>query len=207
MNTTEMKDRFEKPLLELPFSHLLTFIYFVAKRMIPNYVAFSKTEQWGDSKIVNEAANLLRTIILEKRSIKPQELEILEKLNSATPDMENFGSLLSTSALDTCIILYETISALQSNNIEAIVSLATLPFNAVQMYVEELNELDYNKKNYDVVVFSHPLIEKEIEFQEKIYTLILNQKEISKEFFEFCSIEENNLYMHLAGSEKEIEIC
>jgi len=49
-----------KPILELPFYHQLTYIYFLASRMLPNYETFSSTEKWGNPKILLVHYKLLR---------------------------------------------------------------------------------------------------------------------------------------------------
>jgi len=190
MNTKDIENRFEKPILELPFYHQLTFIYFLVKRMLPNYETFSSTEKWGNPKILHEAVRVLKQLIIEKKEMSEEEQNLIQKIEEVTPDMENFGSLQATAALDTCVLLLETFGAIPNRNSEIISSLVSLPFNALQMYIEELNDLDYNIKDYDSFVFKHPLIEREIEFQTKLLSLLKNQKEIGGEFFDFFTTNE-----------------
>ena len=149
----EIHEEKRKPILELPFYHQLTYIYF-------------------------------------KRKMTKEEQNVIQKIEKVAPDRENFGSLQATAALDTCVLLLETFSAIPNRNSETFASLVSLPFNALQMYIEELNDLDYNIKDYDSFVFKHPLIEREIEFQTKLLSLLKNQKEIGGEFFDFFTTNE-----------------
>lgn len=194
----------EKKIKELPYFHQLTYIYFLAKRMYPNYELFAKTENWGNHKILQKAIKLLKTIILEKRSLSEKEQTIMEDLENVTPDMEDFGSLLSTSAMDTCVLLLELFNAMINDEKEHISTLVSLPFNAIQMYIEELNDLDYNKKDYNSFVDNHPLMEEEVDFQNELYELIFNLKNINKAFFDYCdNVETSQLGVNLAAAMRQ----
>ncbi len=126
---------------------------------------------------------MIKNIALENREITKNELQIIEELNQNTPDMEEFGSILSTATLDFCVILLETFEALKEKDKEIISSLATLPFNAIQMYIEEWNGVDPNYKNYNAFVFAHPLMKDEMQFQYKLQELLSEIKEINNAFF------------------------
>lgn len=199
-----MKSSIEHKLNELPYFHQLTYIYFLAKRMYPNYELFAKTENWGKPKMLVKAMKLLKILILEKRKLTEEEQVTVGNLEAVTPDMEDFGSLLSTAAQDTCVLLLEFFNAIINDEKEHISTLVSLPFNAIQMYVEELNDLDYNKKNYDSFVENHPLMEKEQEFQNELYELISNLKEINKAFFDYCdNVETSELGINLAATVRQ----
>ena len=56
-------DNIQERIVKLPFYHQLTFVYFISKRQLPNYLIFNKKENWGNPELLKEAISLLEKII------------------------------------------------------------------------------------------------------------------------------------------------
>ena len=186
MNSKEIEHQYEESLKEFEFHPLLAYIYGLSVRIAPIYKAFVNTKKWGNIGQYKEAQELLKNIALDKKDVSKKEMiRKQEALAKITPDTEMFGSLLGTGALDTCVLLLETFDAILEQDNETLISMASLPFNSVQMYIEELNDIDPNYKLYETFIFSHPLMVEEMEFQDKLRERLIKKKNIDEQTLEW----------------------
>jgi len=140
MTVAEIEETFEKSVLELPFSHQVAYVWTIGKRHFADYVRFSTQENFGNPAILEESLNLLQKIALNatlKLNFETSKIESqIQKLEAITPDTEDFDGIEVSLALDACVILLESLSAILENDQNRLASVAYIPFSSADMKQE-----------------------------------------------------------------------
>ncbi len=198
MNNSTIKNIQEK-IINLPFYHQLTFVYFLSKRQLPNYLLFNQKENWGSPKTLNRAIGLLEKIIINKNSFEEETSSLLEELENVTPDTDDFTDFLTSLALDACATLQEGLAFNQDKDSSHIQDICNSSLDLVQMYIEFRDNSDY-----DDYCFNDKLFIDELNFQSSIVERLENQPEIDKDFLNEEQIKESKLGELLIGLKPNI---
>jgi uncharacterized protein len=177
MTTQYINETFEQAVEQLSFRKQLAFAYHLAKRLLPNYEAFTKKENWGDKKIVENALFFIKEAITKEKMYQEKLQEVIDNLLSVTPDTDDFGSVQSSLALDVCVLLLETLESMKNQDKQQLSSIASLPFNSLRMWIED-RDSTFDESHID----NDPLVQKEITFQTELIGKLANtdEKEINK---------------------------
>ncbi len=152
---------------KLDFSKQLTFAYILTYRQLENYLSFCEQENFGKPVFYQKGLKTIRNFLLTN-CLDEFDTSLLADI---APDTEDFGgNLLATAALDACGMLYDCFDFTETKDLDKMESVISLSLNALQMYIEETNQYDYNKRNYDKDVFENHLMLQEIDYQIKIAT-------------------------------------
>ncbi len=179
-----MHNTLEKSLQIFSFNQLLFFYSCIIKRLFPYYTLFSKKENWGNPLVLEKGLDILFRFSIQDSSISKQELEIINDINSITPDTEQFGSILATSAQDVCVMLLESLDSIKQQDSSRMTSLLSLALNPFRIYLEETYDLDYNQKNHDDFIYNHELMLNEIQFLETLVHSLNTEKVYYRSLFE-----------------------
>ncbi|MBS1635843.1 MAG: DUF416 family protein [Bacteroidetes bacterium] len=147
---------------------IAVFGYLTAKRLFPNYAFFSNKYSFGDAKILE---NVLRQIKakMDDESYQIDFNLLKRKLDEVTPAPENYDTVLASSALDACGAIYELASYLEDKDLEHISSIGTFATDSVDMYIQELLDLDMNDPTSEEKIAFHILMLREKKIQEDIW--------------------------------------
>jgi uncharacterized protein YjaG (DUF416 family) len=160
----------EKALLsslkDLGFPRSVAFAASCCERMLPNYIAFKRQERWGDASPLQEALDLIWSCLTANRTSRSQVRRLLKAIDKVTPDTEDFETILVSSALDACTGLSRTLSCILRPDLEKVVEVATFARDTVDMYVQELEEIEPNAADLEARVLRHPLLQRELRKQQ-----------------------------------------
>lgn len=149
--TTEIRDGLSKlsPRLRVLFGIL------TSEKLYPNYVKFQELTGWGNQSVLTDVMIMLYHYVFSKDGFDAAYLkEMMESLDDVTPHTKNFDSILVSFALDACTSIYSTLNYIVTSDLEDIFAVASYPLDTVDMFIQEVENLDYNKD---------PLFEQKIE--------------------------------------------
>jgi uncharacterized protein YjaG (DUF416 family) len=140
------------------------FAYAICVRLQPHYQAFSQVTSWGDPVVLQTALGLLhRTVFLPP--VVADLRHVYRQVERVTPDSEDFGSLLGSLALDTCCAVLSAFDFVLEGNDQSVLDVATFARNTVDMYVQEIEELDPSDPELEARIDSHPHMVREVKWQ------------------------------------------
>lgn len=159
---SELRRRLEP----IPFWKQLVFLLAICQRLIPSFQAFAKEAGVSGEKelrrLIDKAwAALLAGIWNAEFS---SDMAQAEKL---APDTEDFESILVSSALDAAIAISFLMKAFTENQTGSIVEAAGLIRDSVDMYIQELENLDPGDPSLEKKILTHELMQKELKRQRE----------------------------------------
>jgi uncharacterized protein YjaG (DUF416 family) len=181
-------------LKESDFNKQLAFAYLTCERLYPNYVYFSNNFDFGTPQILREAIEFLRVNIFEQSPDKNKIKFLKRRVDKNTPDTEDFTTIFVSSALDACTALSDSLDFLVDKDFTRIENVSTYATDTVSMYVQDLDNLDYNAdKNFQQKIESHPLMQREITIQLGIISFLNKRKILDYEDLQtLLNLQENN---------------
>jgi uncharacterized protein YjaG (DUF416 family) len=163
----------------LAFNRNLVFGYLTSKRLLPNYIYFSNKYSFGDAKVLEDYLGQLRRLI-----IYPKEDNYIRgfenAINAATPEPHEFDTVLASSAVDACGSVYELLCYATDGDQSHIDSIRTFATDSIDMYVQELFDLDMNLPDSETKIASHPLMIREKEIQNHIWQYLTHREAIDE---------------------------
>lgn len=119
-------------------------------QLFSNYKSFEEKENWGNSRVLelvieNTYQRLFSLSFFNKEDIHQQ----IERVESITPDTEDFSSILVSFALDACTSVISTLLFILDNNDEHIADVAIYARDTVDMYIQEKDDLSLIDKDLE----------------------------------------------------------
>jgi len=151
----------------------LAFAYAVCVRLQPHYQAFWEATRWGDPIIMQAALTLLRRAIFLPPLLADLQ-NSYRQVEHVTPDSEDFGSLLGSLALDTCCALLSAFDFVVEGNDQSVLDVATFARNTVDMYVQEIEEMDPNDPDLEAKIDRHQYMVREVKWQRAALAQLTN---------------------------------
>ena len=111
MNYAEFSNTFKMQIIQMSFERRLSFGILISKKLYPDYEIFSEEEKWGNPEIIKEAIALCEKSRDTEIDLSEFEL-MMEKIGEVTPDMDYFGSVRGSCALNACVAIHETLEFL-----------------------------------------------------------------------------------------------
>lgn len=113
------------------------FAALTCEMLYPNYVVFEKRTGWGESEILMEAIAIIYQQVIKDGLYSVEEIEdMINRIDSITPDTEDFTDLSTSFALDACTSIYSTLNYLLENNLNHILDVVTYAIDTVDMFVQ-----------------------------------------------------------------------
>jgi uncharacterized protein YjaG (DUF416 family) len=131
MTLNDLRPRFEA----LRIQRQIAFAASCCERMLPNYVAFSRIEKWGDPDLLRRSLDEV-WYFLRGRPLSTNRMERLAaQCYCVIPHTEDFGSALASAALDAAISVTLTLEACANPGFENPVEVARNARDTVDMFV------------------------------------------------------------------------
>lgn len=136
-------------------------------RLLPNYLAFLNDTGWGDIKPLRESLALVWAF-LEGQAYSAETVKQLTALcEVATPDSDDFTSLYVSFAQDACFSICGLLDFLLGSDAGKIVQAATYATDSVDLYVQEIENMDPNSPDLERRILAHPLMQRELQKQRE----------------------------------------
>ena len=170
MTRTLNLETIAEELRSLSHDEMLAYGLSCAERLFPNYLKFSRENNWGDSDALREALDSGWARLAQQES-PTIDLELLQqRCAEAAPDTEAFEKFASPG-LDSAAAAYHLVKFLRNRDPEEISTIAHLCFETVEMYlrnslfeaedIRSPEDLERFSRDLDGRVSSHPLMIRE----------------------------------------------
>lgn len=165
-------DALRKRIVDLSHQRKVAFLLSIAERLIPNYAAFSRYHDWGDSKILEQALDFGWIFLMEKLLDIESIQRCLERCEAITPDTEDFMSEYVSAALDAAVCCSYVLELLLRDEPEVVIQGAILACDTVDMYIQELLQLDPQDPKVEEKIRMHALMQRELMRQNADLALV-----------------------------------
>lgn len=154
----------------------------VCDRLYPNYLLFTKFDNWGNPSLFRAGIELLfDTAVNGIRPIAAAQ-RMDDELDSAFPDLDDFTSREASYAFDAASALNSALLFLITGEKEHVVNCSIAAFNTVDMFVQMLHEIEPDMPNLEALIDSDPYMLREVERQHQLVDLLSRTAVISTDF-------------------------
>lgn len=164
--------------------HQLAFGASCCTRLLANYSAFLRDTGWGDSEPLQRASALIWSILDGKEFSSETSKELSIACEAVTPHSDDFSSLYVSLAQDACFSTCAVLDFVAHGNLDAIVEAASYAIDSVDLYVQEIEEMDPNSPDLEHQILVHPFMQRELERQNDELRSISQASSHDSDFFQ-----------------------
>lgn len=146
MNYEQFQSLFKKQVTNLSNERQFTLGILISKKLYFDYLKFSTFYDWGDPDILLDAIKLCEktnTTSVNEIAIK----EFLSKVDSITPDMDDFGDELGSYALNACTSVHDLLQYLLNNDLTYILNIGSYFTDTIDLRIQEIETLTSSQIN------------------------------------------------------------
>jgi len=158
MNYQEFAKIIKNQISLLPQERCLDLALKICKELLFEYKAFSQKYEWGNADFLQNGINLCEKALngeIDLSNIR----ELMSKIDSVTPDMDDYNSdELASIALNAVTSVYETLEFLIDNDKTHIINIASYYTDTIDFKVQE--DIDLTEDEID----KHPSMIKARQF-------------------------------------------
>ena len=137
---------------------------FCCERMLPNFKRFIIETGFGDAAVLRRALDAIWMWI--ENGTPPVALkELKAACEQQAPNTENFSSPYTSAALDAANSVAIALDAIEDDDAEHVVEVASLARDTVDLYVQEQLNLDPSEAEFENKILSSPLMQRELTHQ------------------------------------------
>jgi uncharacterized protein YjaG (DUF416 family) len=167
---------------DLDFSKQLVFAYLTCERLYPNYLHFSEDYTFGNPYALRKAIDYLFENLFETHIDATDISSLIQNIEKNTPDPALFDTVLASSALDACGVVFESLNFMLDRRPSRLADIATMATDTVDMYIQDIENLDFNSdKLFQHKIDTHPLMQKEKAIQSGILSFLSSRTTIDYE--------------------------
>lgn len=166
------EDKLEQQLQKLTAWKRIAFMAQTGVRMLPNYQCFSAETGFGDVAVLKRAFDAAWSWV-ESGELPHDLVTLREACERQAPNTEQFRSSYTSAALDAANAAGAILDALAYPDDSRPSEVASLARDTVDLFVQELLDLDPNVADFEEAIMRHELIQRELRRQqEDLDTLI-----------------------------------
>ncbi|MBW4497911.1 MAG: YjaG family protein [Oscillatoria princeps RMCB-10] len=183
-------DDLESGIEALPNPHRIAFAASICERLLPNYAAFYRTENWGNLSMLRTALDEVWQILQEKPvdAARIRQLRDACESEDVMPDSEDFSeSRYDGQAREAVIAIIYTLDACIEPSLSCIIevvncALRTIDFALYLEYFFMEGGPDDILKILDKEIVNHPWTLRELAKQREDLENLRNAKTLDREF-------------------------
>lgn len=155
-----------RELEQLDFWKQLMFLISVCQRLVPSFSEFAKQTGVKGESILLSGLEKAWDILLSGNSAADLSFQ-QKQCEDIAPDTEDFDLILVSSALDAAVAISLLMKAFTTNDTNSIVEAASLARDSIDMYVQELENMNPNAPDLEELILKHDLMQKELKLQRE----------------------------------------
>jgi uncharacterized protein YjaG (DUF416 family) len=130
----------------------LKFSILICQKLYFEYKKFTEVEDWGNADLLMDAINVCQQTL--QNSVDGNKIKVLiPQVDSIIPDMDDFGSVLSSYALNASAAVYETLQFILDKDKSHVYNIATYYTDTIDFKIQEEKELtEMEKEKHPVIV-------------------------------------------------------
>jgi uncharacterized protein YjaG (DUF416 family) len=149
---------------QLPPWKRLAFMAYCCERMLPNFKKFVAETGFGDVGILRRALDAVWARI--ENDLIPMDLNDLRTAcDQQAPDTGNFASRYTSAALDAANGISTALDAVERDDVERAIEIASLARDTVDLYVQEQLHLNPSEAGFERKLLMHQLMQRELSHQ------------------------------------------
>jgi uncharacterized protein YjaG (DUF416 family) len=131
---------FKRQVYTVSYNQGLQLAIAVCKRLYSDYANFVLTENWGDKDLLIDAIQLCEQA--QNESIDTDRInDLMAKIDTVIPDMDDFGNYNGSYALNTAASVYETLQFILDKDPIHIYHIGTHLTDTVDFKIDEKEDL------------------------------------------------------------------
>ncbi len=155
----------------LPPKHRIAFAASCCERLLPNYHAFASTERWGEPTALRQALDEVWRFAAGAIVTEQRIDALVRACRSATPDLDDFSSLLASLALDAAAAVVSTLECCLDGASKRVAEVSELAIASVDTFLNAVNDPDPGvhgaDKAFDEWLRNAPLMRAELAHQRR----------------------------------------
>lgn len=158
------EDQLRQSLARLDPWKRVAFMALCCERMVPNYDRFTADSGFGDAQILRHGIDATWSWLESDRA--PDDLKsVRARIEQQMPNTEDFSSPFTSAALDAANAVASLLDALSEPDGADPVEVASLARDTIDLYVQEIDDLDPNDRELEDAIRRHPLMQAELRRQ------------------------------------------
>jgi uncharacterized protein YjaG (DUF416 family) len=179
-------------LQRLSNEHQQAFGAACCERLLPNYAAFQRAAGWGDVNILRKALDLVWSA-LSNYLVYPKDVRNnISKCEKIAPSSADFEVLLVTAAQDACFATCSLLDFLLDGDVTRITQIAIYATDSIDLFVQEIENLNPRARDLEQKVLAHPLMQKELARQDEDLKFLENALVINEQII--CQLRASSDY-------------
>jgi uncharacterized protein YjaG (DUF416 family) len=160
------EDRLRQSLARLDPWKRMAFMTLCCERMVPNYDRFTADSGFGDSLVLRRGIDAAWSWLESNRV--PDDFEsVRARVEQQAPDTAGFSSPFTSAALDAANAVASVLDAISEPEGADAIEVASLARDTVDLYVQEIENLDPNDRGLEEAIRRHPLMQAELRRQRE----------------------------------------
>jgi hypothetical protein len=154
-----------------------------SERLLHNYLAFLNDTGWGDIAPLRDALDLVWAFLCGRPYPDDSVKHLRTLCEAEAPDSDDFTSLYVSLAQDACFSICALLDFLLSSDVDKIVVAATYATDSVDLYVQEIEDMDSNAPDVEERILAHVLMQRELRKQKDDLEAIAQARILDASFF------------------------
>lgn len=175
MTSNEVRHRVN----ELGEAHCALFAALICDKLYPNYLLFAETENWGSPTTFRDGVELLFDMSLTGIRPVADAEKLVIAFDLVFPDLDDFSGITPSYAFDASTALSEALRFVLTDDKEHIVNCSTAARDTVDMFVQELHDLQPNRPDLEGLIAGDPYVIMEAARQKSLLNLLIATPVIS----------------------------
>ena len=161
------------------------------EKICPNYSQFNRTAKWGNAEDLAKAVEFLYAAATTGKWSRKVAREVRIKVEESIPDIDNFMEYSSASyAFDASLAIDAALSFLATDDKQHVIDCVTHALNTVDMFVQELDDLDPNQPDLNQIIDNSQHLQRESQRQQGLLALLVKTQAITPEFISMLRQEQ-----------------
>ncbi len=170
------EERLCKLLKKLAAWKRIAFMAQTGMRMVPNYERFSVETGFGDVSVLKRAFDAAWAWV-ESEEVPDDLTALREACDQQAPNTEQFQSPYTSAALDAANAAAAILDAIECPDKAQPTEVASLARDTVDLFVQQLMNLDPNTPSFEEAIVRHDLMQRELRRQREDLEALMNWSE------------------------------
>lgn len=170
------EEHLAEQLAALPPGHRTAFAASCCERMLPNYTAFSRMENWGRPEMLRGALDEVWEILGGRPAREEHIRPLFETCVGLAPDTEDFQSLFVSAAGDAAGAVAYTLECCLDGDAERAAMVGRLSTETLYQYLSMVNDpltgVHVTDADFEEQILKAPLMLAELDKQERDIRLL-----------------------------------
>ncbi|MCR5890968.1 YjaG family protein [Hymenobacter sp. J193] len=173
------------PLLRsLPLTHQAVFAALTCEKMLPSIVRFDETEESPGASIFRRAIDALCAFGAHEPISKDEFAHLQQQLEEFWPDLDESTNPVASYAFDACVALGEALALVQDAEAEHVVQCATAARDTVDMYVQDVTDIDLPPVELNEFIDATPVMQREVARQAATAQVLATEAHLTTAFID-----------------------